>query len=87
MEFFKYTKALDFMGKSKFTRIISIILVLSSFAILATKGLNYGVDFAGGTIVQVKYNSAAPIDEMREKLKSNSIFDGASITEFGSKEE
>jgi preprotein translocase subunit SecF len=87
MEFFKYTKALDFMGKSKFTRIISIILVLSSFAILATKGLNYGVDFAGGTIVQVKYNSAAPIDEMREKLKSNNIFEGASITEFGSKEE
>lgn len=87
MEFFKYTKALGFMGKSKFTRILSILLVLGSFAILATKGLNYGVDFAGGTIVQVKYESAAPIDEMREKLKSNTIFDGATITEFGSKEE
>ncbi|MFA7610659.1 MAG: protein translocase subunit SecF [Sulfurimonas sp.] len=87
MEFFKYTKALGFMGKSKFTRSLSILLVLGSFAILATKGLNYGVDFAGGTIVQVKYESAAPIDEMREKLKSNTIFDGATITEFGSKEE
>lgn len=87
MEFFKYTKTFNFMGKSKIAIIFSIFLVLGSFAILATKGLNYGVDFAGGTIVQVKYERAAPIDEMREKLKSNTIFDGATITEFGSKEE
>jgi len=84
MEFFKYTKTFNFMGKSKLAMVLSIVLVLSSFLILATKGLNYGVDFAGGTIVQVKYNTAAPIDEMREKLKSNEIFEGASITEFGS---
>ena len=87
MEFFKYTKTFNFMGKSKLAIIISIILVLSSYAILATKGLNYGVDFAGGTIVQVKYDGKAPIDKMREKLKSNKIFDGASITEFGSPDE
>jgi len=87
MEFFKLTKTFNFMGKSKLAMIMSIVLVLSSFLILAIKGLNYGVDFAGGTIVQVKYGSAAPIDEMREKLKSNAIFDGASITEFGSEDE
>jgi len=75
------------MGKSKIAMILSIILVLSSYALLATKGLNYGVDFAGGTIVQVKYDSDAPIDAMREKLKSNDIFSGASITEFGSPDE
>jgi len=87
MEFFKYTKTFNFMGKSKLAMILSIILVLSSYAILAIKGLNYGVDFAGGTIVQVKYEGKAPIDTMREKLKSNKIFDGASITEFGSPDE
>lgn len=87
MEFFRYTKTLGFMGKSKLAMFFSIALVLSSFAILAVKGLNYGVDFAGGTIVQVKYTSAAPIDVMREKLKSNEIFEGASITEFGSADE
>jgi len=87
MEFFKYTKTFNFMGKSKIAMIFSIILVLSSFALLATKGLNYGVDFAGGTIVQVKYTTPAPIDDMRAKLKGNEIFDGASITEFGSPEE
>lgn len=87
MEFFKYTRTFNFMGKSKPAMILSLVLVLGSFFILATKGLNYGVDFAGGTIVQVKYDSAAPIDVMREKLKSNKIFESASITEFGSAEE
>ncbi len=87
MEFFRYTKTLGFMGKSKLAMFFSIALIVSSFTILAVKGLNYGVDFAGGTIVQVKYTGTAPIDAMREKLKSNETFEGASITEFGSPDE
>jgi len=87
MEFFKYTKTFNFMGKSKLAMILSIILVLGSYVLLATKGLNYGVDFAGGTVVQVKYDTTAPIDDMREKLKSDKLFNGASITEFGSPDE
>jgi len=75
------------MGRSKFALVLSIVLVLSSFALLATKGLNYGVDFAGGTIVQVKYDAKAPIDAMRQKLKENPLFDNASISEFGAPEE
>ncbi|MDH4944995.1 protein translocase subunit SecF [Sulfurimonas sp. C5] len=87
MEFFKYTRPFNFMGKSKFAAIISIVLILISYALLATKGLNYGVDFAGGTIVQVKYDTTAPIDEMRKKLEGNEVFANASITEFGSPDE
>lgn len=75
------------MGRSKIALVFSVALVLASFILLATKGLNYGVDFAGGTIVQVKYDKTAPIDEMREKLRSNTLFEGASITEFGSPDE
>ena len=87
MEFFKQTKTIGFMGKSKITMIISVILVLSSYGLLLTKGLNYGVDFAGGTIVQVQYTHDAPIDNMRKQLSSNEMFKGASITEFGSPDE
>lgn len=87
MEFFRYTKTFNFMGKSKMAMVISIVLLLGSYILLATKGLNYGVDFAGGTIVQVKYDKTAPIDEMRAKLKSNELFESASITEFGSPDE
>ena len=75
------------MGKSKYAMVFSILLVLASYALLMSKGLNYGVDFAGGTVVQVKYDKAAPIDAMREKLKSNKLFDGTTISEFGSVDE
>ena len=87
MEFFKYTKTFNFMGRSKMAIIFSILLVLSSYAVLFTKGLSYGIDFAGGTIIQVKYDKPAPINLMRDKLKSNKLFDGSSITEFGSPDE
>jgi len=87
MEFFKYKQPIGFMGKSKIAMAISIILILASYALLATKGLNYGIDFAGGTIVQVKYDTKAPIQNMREKLKSNKLFDNATITKFGSPDE
>jgi preprotein translocase subunit SecF len=87
MEFFKYTKPYKFMNKSKFAIAISLFLMVASYALLITKGLNYGIDFAGGTIVQVKYEGPAPIQEMRKKLKSNPLFQDASITEFGSVDE
>jgi len=87
MEFFKYSRTFNFMSKSKLAMILSVSLVVISYVLLLTKGLNYGIDFAGGTVVQVKYDKKAPIDEMRKKLKANKLFNGASITEFGSAEE
>ncbi|MDD4884955.1 MAG: protein translocase subunit SecF, partial [Sulfuricurvum sp.] len=54
MELFRYTKPIGFMSKSKYAMIISMMLVLGSIFLIATKGLNFGIDFAGGTIVQVK---------------------------------
>jgi len=87
MEFFKYTKTFDFMSKKMMTLFISLTLVLASYAVLATKGLNYGIDFAGGTVIQVQYDTPAPIDKMRELISTNELFDGASISEFGSPDE
>ncbi len=87
MEFFRYTRTFNFMGKSKLAMILSVVVVLASYAVLVTKGLNYGVDFAGGTVVQVKYETTAPINEMRKALKGNELFASASISEFGSPDE
>ena len=75
------------MSKKMFSLIISLSLVLASYTVLATKGLNYGVDFAGGTLIQVKYDKSAPINEMRALISTNKLFDGASISEFGSPNE
>jgi len=75
------------MSKKMITLIISLTLVLASYAVLATKGLNYGIDFAGGTVIQVKYDTPAPIDKMRELIATNELFNGATISEFGSPDE
>jgi len=87
MEFFKSSKIYDFMGKSKLFLAISIALLLASYTLLFTRGLNFGIDFAGGTIVQVKYENSAPIKKIREALSKVKEFKSASVTEFGSKEE
>ncbi len=75
------------MSKKMITLMVSLALVISSYAVLATKGLNYGIDFAGGTVIQVKYDKAAPINEMRALIATNELFNGASISEFGSPDE
>jgi len=87
MEFFKGSKIYDFMGKSKLFISISIFVILSSYVLLFTKGLNYGIDFAGGTIIQVKYDKKAPIKDIRESLKKDKAFASAAVTEFGSPQE
>ena len=86
MEIFKNDKIYQFMGKRIPFLFLSGLLVLASIVLLATKGLNFGIDFAGGTIVQVKYDQKAPIDKIRDVL-NNTDYKGSSITEFGSQEE
>lgn len=88
MEIFNHNKTYKFMKLSVIMNTISIIFALATVFIVATKGLNYGIDFAGGTVVQVKYlNSDAPIDKIREKIDQEILFRGASVTEFGAKDE
>jgi len=87
MEFFKESKVYDFMAKSKLFISISLFFIVGSYILLFTKGLNFGIDFTGGTIIQVKYDKPANIKEIREALKGNDIFKDASVTEFGSDEE
>ncbi|WP_331774211.1 protein translocase subunit SecF [Sulfurospirillum sp. 1612] len=87
MQVFSKDKIYNFMGKSNFFISFSIVLILSSYFFLYTKGLNYGIDFAGGTIVQVKYDKTAPIKQMRENITKDKAFENASITQFGSPQE
>ena len=61
---------------------ITMVLIIASIALLATRGLNYGVDFAGGLTLQVGFDRPAPVDELREKVNSLNIGE-VSIQEFG----
>ncbi|NCD12268.1 MAG: protein translocase subunit SecF [Epsilonproteobacteria bacterium] len=87
MEFFAKGKIYDFMGKSIFLLTISALLVIASWGLLAMKGLTYGIDFSGGTLVQVKYEQHAPIAQIREQITQDKLFANALITEFGTPEE
>ncbi|BAF70572.1 protein translocase subunit SecF [Nitratiruptor sp. SB155-2] len=87
MEFFKTDKIYNFMGKAKLFMAISTILVLGSWALVVFKGLNFGIDFAGGTIVQVRYDKPVDIAAIRKALKKSEIFQDASVTKFGSDNE
>ena len=87
MEFFKYKHSFDFMKRANMAIAISMILSIIAYVLIGTKGLNYGIDFEGGTIVQVQYKQEAPIKKMREVLASNHLYDGAVISKFGSDDE
>lgn len=65
---------------------LSAILVIGAFSVIVTKGLSFGIDFTGGTLVELRIDQAPNLDDMRKKLNSMSI-GGVSIQEFGSAEE
>ena len=86
MEIFKTEKIYDVMGKRLAFLGVSSIFVIASIILLLTKGLNFGIDFVGGTIVQVKYEQTAPINQLRDILKETK-YSNAIISEFGSPDE
>ncbi|MDL0087950.1 protein translocase subunit SecF [Campylobacter gastrosuis] len=87
MQIFTKVKVYDFMRLKFPSLILSIILFFGSIFLLATKGLNYGIDFSGGTLIQLKYDTKAPLDSIRDAFSSHEILKNASVTEFGSDNE
>ncbi|MGZ5209157.1 MAG: protein translocase subunit SecF [Sulfuricurvum sp.] len=87
MELFKEDKVYNFLGKGKIFFFISFVLFFLAIAIVSIKGFSFGIDFTGGTVVQVKYTQTAPIDKIRENLKKNTLYEHATVTEFGSPQE
>ena len=88
MEVFKHDQSIiGFMQNAKKVGILSLVMIFASVVLIATKGLNYGIDFAGGTIVQVQYEGKAPIDKVRAALSVDKAYEGATVTLFGSDSE
>jgi preprotein translocase subunit SecF len=76
----------DFMAWRKPALIVSSILILISVVSLTFKELNYGLDFTGGTLVELSYPESADLNSIRSTLK-NGGYDGAQVANFGSNQE
>ena len=82
MEFFKFKNDIPFMSYGRYTTTISLVTFLFAVFFLATKGLNFGVDFTGGTVLEVHYGQPAELDKVREQLAAIDLPD-ALVQTFG----
>ena len=87
MQLFKDKTHFDFMGKIKGAMVLSGIVILIGLGSIAISGgLKYGIDFAGGTLVQLHFKSPPDIEVIRDGLKTIGLGE-STIQEFGSKKD
>ncbi len=83
MDFFKIKRDIPFMSYGRYTTTISLVTFLFAIFFLSTKGLNFGVDFTGGTVMEVHYAQPADLAKVREHLAATGLPD-ALVQNFGS---
>jgi len=73
----------NFMSKRKIAAVFSIVLLLSSITSLLMQGLNFGIDFTGGTMIELSYKEEVKLESIRSTLEKNGYGD-AIVQNFGS---
>jgi preprotein translocase subunit SecF len=82
MQLLKDNINFDLMGKRKFALILSLVLIVIAVAAIVIRGLNLGIDFTGGTLVEVGYAESVELESVRQAL-SSSGYDDAIVQYFG----
>nr|VFJ60468.1 MAG: protein translocase subunit secF [Candidatus Kentron sp. FW] len=82
MQLFNKATNIDFMGQRRYAVVFSAILILLSLTSLAVRGINFGIDFTGGTIVEIGYPEPVDLGTVRARLE-NIGFSGAVVQHFG----
>ncbi len=82
MEFFRIRKDIPFMRHALVFNIISLITFLLAVFFLVTRGLHFGVEFTGGTVMEVGYGHTADVEKVRGILQKNGLSD-ATVQNFG----
>lgn len=77
---------INFMGRRMAAFVVSGLLILISVGAFAVRGLNFGIDFTGGTLLEVGYDKPADLGKIRDTL-NNSGFTGAVVQNFGTTED
>ena len=68
MELFKIKRDIPFMSYGKLTTFISLVTFIAAVFFLVTKGLNFSVEFTGGTVMEVQYQQGVDVNQTRERL-------------------
>lgn len=82
MELFRIKNDIPFMSYGRLTTTISLVTFILAVFFLTTRGLNYGVDFTGGTVMEVNYPQSANIESIRQAVDSIGLKD-ATVQNFG----
>jgi len=83
MELFRIRNDIPFMSYGRLTTAISLVTFILAVVFLATRGLNFGVDFTGGTVMEVNYPKAANLESVRKAVDSIGLKE-ATVQNFGS---
>ena len=83
MELFRFKNDIPFMSYGRWTTTISLATFILAVFFLATRGLNFGVDFTGGTVLEVHYAQPADLNKVRKELTEIGFHD-AVVQNFGS---
>jgi preprotein translocase subunit SecF len=83
IELFKFRNSIPFMRYGRVTTFISLVTFILAVGALAAKGLNLGVDFTGGTVLEVAYPDTVQIDQVRSALEKSG-FNEVSAQSYGS---
>lgn len=75
MEFFRFRKDIPFMSYGRLTTLISLVTFVIAVFFLATRGLNFSIEFTGGTVMEVRYPDSAQLDSLRARLQHLAIGD------------
>ena len=75
-------KVINFMGQRKLAILFSVVLMAIAIGSLATRQLNWGLDFTGGTLVEVHYSETADLNAIRDTLNTSG-YAGAVVVSFG----
>ena len=86
MELFRIKQDIPFMSYGKLTTSISLVTFILAIVFLATRGLNYGVDFTGGTVMEVHYPHTANVEHIRQAVDSIGLKD-VTVQNFGSSQD
>ncbi|HEX6530389.1 MAG TPA: protein translocase subunit SecF, partial [Burkholderiales bacterium] len=82
MEFFKIRRTIPFMRYALVFNVISVVTFLAAVFFLAHRGLNFSIEFTGGTLIEVAYKQAAEVDAIRRTLDDAGY--KAEVQNFGS---